>query len=77
MSELEYTWNLEPRLKAINCGCELKKEILIFIENNQKYKGECSLIYRAKLHYIEDNINKLELIDEIRIINSKQSNGKC
>lgn len=72
----EYSWNLEKRIKEIECSDELKTEILKYME---KRKSKCanpmtnvqSLFYRQALHYIEDNINKPELINELRKFNNE------
>lgn len=71
MAQLDSSWNLEQRLKDIVCSNDLKSEILKFIEkNHSKRTGKAmsfsNLFYRGNLHYIEDNINKKGLIDELR-----------
>ena len=68
---LGFSWTLEERLKNINCSDELKSEINKYID---KQHGSCTgkrmsisnIMYRGNLHYIEDNINKKDLIDELR-----------
>ena len=71
---LESSWALEERLKNIECSSELKKERENFInKNHSKCTGERMSIpnvtYRWNLHYIEDNINKKGLIDELHTYN--------
>lgn len=74
MAQLEASWILEERLLNINnnnCSDELLIEIKNFIN---KYHNFCTgkrmsisnLTYRGNLHYIEDNINKKSLVDELR-----------
>lgn len=77
MAQLEYSWNLEERLKNITCSDSLKSEILMFIEKEHKSctgkSRSCSnLFYRGNLHYIEDNINKKGLEDELHNYNYAQ-----
>ncbi len=71
---LESSWTLEERLKNINCSDELKIEINKFIEHN-KYVGKkmpiSNVTYRGNLHYIEDNINHPDIINELRTYNAK------
>ena len=74
MAILESSWILEERLKNINCSDELKIEINKFIDiKHDKCTGKMrpisNIIYRGNLHYIEDNINKKGLIDELRTHN--------
>jgi hypothetical protein len=74
MAQLNSSWNLEQRLKDISCSDDLKVEILNFIEkNHDKCTGKAisfsNISYRGNLHYIEDNINKKGLIDELRTYN--------
>jgi hypothetical protein len=74
MAALDSSWNLEQRLKDIVCSDDLKAEILKFIEkNHNKCTGKAmsfsNIYYRGNLHYIEDNINKNGLIDELRTYN--------
>jgi hypothetical protein len=74
MTQLDSSWNLEQRLKDIVCSEDLKAEILTFIEkNSDKCTGKAmsysNIGYRVNLHYIEDNINKKGLIDELRTYN--------
>ena len=81
MKNLDYSWNLEERLNKIDCSDNLKTEILKFIENNH---NDCTgqpmsfsnIFYRGNLHYIEDNINKKGLIDELRAYNCRKLNCK-
>jgi len=74
MATLEASWTLEDRLKKIECSTELKNEIIRFIENNHssctgKIMSFSNITYRGNLHYIEDNIKKEGLIDEIKSYN--------
>ena len=74
MVQLESSWVLEKRLKNIKCSSDLKKEIENFInkEHNKcagKRMSISNITYRGNLHYIEDNINKNGLIDELRTYN--------
>lgn len=77
MSNLDSSSDLEFRLIEIKCDSELKSEILSYIEEN-KHKRRDEIIsfdnycYRNNLHYIEDNIGKKDLINEIRKGNSKK-----
>jgi len=74
MAQLDYSWNLEQRLKEIDCSDDLKSEILKFIEKeHSKCTGKAmsvsNIYYRGNLHYIEDNINKNGLVNELRTYN--------
>ena len=74
MAQLESSWTLEERLKNIDCSDELKTEINKFIDKeHNKCTGQrmsvSNLIYRGNLHYIEDNIGKKKLVDELRTYN--------
>lgn len=74
MAHLESSWNLEQRLKDIDCSADLKSEILKFIEKeHNQCTGErmsfSNLYYRLNLHYIESNIGKDGLVDELRTHN--------
>ena len=75
MTQLESSWVLEERLKNIECSPDLKNEIENFInKEHTRCTGKrvpiSNIIYRGNLHYIEDNINKNGLIDELRTYNS-------
>jgi len=63
---LDTAKNLQNRLIAINCNDELKAAIVAFIEKFKNEKGLCGLVYRANLHYIEDNSSKPNLVCEIQ-----------
>lgn len=74
MAQLDSSRNLEQRLKDIDCFKDLKVEILKFIEKEHnrctgKARSFSNIFYRGNLHYIEDNINKKGLIDELRNYN--------
>lgn len=74
MAQLESSWVLEERLKNIECSPNLKKEIENFINKEHnictgKSISISNIRYRGNLHYIEDNINKKGLIDELRTYN--------
>ena len=74
MAQLESSWALEERLKNIKCSPDLKKEIENFINKEHDSRTGnrvpiSNIIYRGNLHYIEDNINKNGLIDELRTYN--------
>jgi len=69
MAQLENTNVLEQRLKNLSCSTEKKELIDIIIEYHKKpfkarYYG--SIVYRCNLHYLEDNINKPTIINEIK-----------
>ena len=74
MAQLESSWVLEERLKNIECSSDLKMEIENFIN---KEHGRCTgkrmsisnITYRRNLHYIEDNIKKDGLLEELRTYN--------
>jgi hypothetical protein len=75
MAILDSSWNLEERLKNIDCSNDLKTEINRFIEKeHNKCTGKpmsfSNIFYRSNLHYIEDNINKIGLVNELRTYNS-------
>ena len=70
MACLENSHVLEQRLLNINTSEELKLEISRFIQLQHpkctgKGAGISNILYRNNLHYIEDNLNKPELIDEL------------
>jgi len=70
MARLESSKILENRLKKIECSNLLKKEIINFI-NKHKYTRKkkyrfSNYVYRNNLHYIENNILKEGLIEELR-----------
>lgn len=71
---LDYSWNLEKKLKSIRCSKELKKEILIFIKNYRKLYERRPLsytnnFYRLILQYILDNIKEPDLVDKLKRYN--------
>ena len=73
MSCLDASWNLEQRLKDVACPADLKVEILNYISSkHQECTGKrysiSNLVYRGNLHYIEDNIAKEGLINELRLL---------
>jgi len=72
-SFLDYSWNLEKKLKAVECSKELKKEINTFIKNYHNFKnGKLSnIFYRLDLHYILESINKPTLIKELKKYNKE------
>lgn len=66
--DLDYTWNLESKLKEVQCSNELKTLILAYMEKfhvKDTYRSFSGIIYRWNLHYILDNLNKPELINEL------------
>lgn len=70
MGQLESSWVLEERLKNTECSLDLKNEIEKFINKEHdrctgKRMSFSNLSYRGNLHYIEDNINKKGLTDEL------------
>lgn len=76
MSQLDSSWDLEDRLKTADCTDELKKEINDFIANQHercvgKARSVSNLYYRCNLHYIEDNISKDSLTEELRKFNEQ------
>ena len=76
MAALEASWTLEERLKDIECSDELKSLINEYIETEHsrctgKRMSISNLMYRSNLHYIEDNINKPTLIDELKKLLNK------
>lgn len=78
MEQLDSSWNLEQRLKEIECSEDLKSEILKFIEKeHDKCTGKrmslLNIYYRGNLHYIEDNINKTGLLEVLRNFNSNNT----
>ena len=76
MANLDSSWNLEHRLKTIDCADNLKAEILKYIERENpqctgKARSFSNIYYRQNLHYIEDNIDSDELLNQLKSINSK------
>lgn len=75
-AQLESSWVLEDRLIKIHCSAELKKEILRYIEKEHtistgKRMSLSNLYYRNNLHYIEDSIEKIGLVEELRLFNNQ------
>lgn len=73
MATLESSWVLEDRLKQIVCPEALKTQILEYISHNpiRAKLGYSNITYRANLHYIEDNIGKEWLPDQVKLFNDK------
>jgi hypothetical protein len=66
---LDYTWNLESKLKEVQVNTELKTLILAYMEKfhvKNTYRSFSGIVYRGNLHYIIDNINKPELVNELK-----------
>jgi len=75
MATLDSSWNLEHRLKTIDCADDLKSEILQYIERENpqctgKARSFSNIYYRLNLHYIEDNIASDSLLETL--INSSK-----
>ncbi len=65
---LDHTWNLESKLKEVQCSDELKTLILEYIEKfhvKDIYQSFSGIIYRGNMYYILDNLDKPELINEL------------
>jgi hypothetical protein len=78
MSTLESSWVLEERLRKIDCSLELKIEINKFIGKKHigctgKRMSFSNIMYRSNLHYIEDNINKKDLVNELKMQENDKS----
>ncbi len=67
---IDYSWNLEQRLKEIDCSKELKNVIIAYIGKHRKSNERGNLVYRANLSYIEDNITKETYIIDLFGFNS-------
>lgn len=75
MTISNYFLTLSERLANIKCSPELKLEILKYIENGKFHKNPRTRIsnwgYNSNLYYIEENISKEGLIDEIKEMNAR------
>lgn len=75
-SELDYSWNLIEKIKEINPGGELGRQIFIYIEQNRGGNGICNIFFRSNLHYIIDNIDRNTLLSELTKVNNKNKQTK-
>lgn len=68
---LDYSWNLLEKIKKINPGGELGRQIYLYIEQNKGDKGISNIFFRNNLHYIIDNIEKNTLLSELTNLNNQ------
>lgn len=73
---LDYSWNLIEKIKEMNPGGELGKQIFIYIEQNKGGKGISNIFFRSNLHYIIDNIDRKTLLPELTKVNNKNKQTK-
>lgn len=73
MAKYEFTTDIENRLLGIDCSPELKEQIkeLIRFERTDAPSKIGSFMHKGNLLYIESNINKEGLLDELITINEK------
>lgn len=75
MGNLDNSWNLETRLKEVECPTDLRVQIDKFIKRHHdkctgKKMSVNNLTYRCSLHYIEDNLRNPGLLNEITNVNN-------
>jgi hypothetical protein len=75
-SGLNYSWNLIEKIKEMNPGGELGRQIFIYIEQNKGSKGISNIFFRSNLHYIIDNIDRNTLLSELTKVNNKNKQTK-
>ena len=69
---------LERTINEMDIDTELKNQIQIYMKNNYVPGGikgypATNIVYRWNLHYIIDNIDKPNLLQELIDINTKKS----